>query len=719
MTDEVADRASSTLATDPYPGRELAATDRVQPSTTALLFVRVTDRASGKTVEGASIALDPSEAADAPEERADPSAILRNPSGETDARTDARGEALIEVPSGIRMRMRVRDRGPEVGRSDHSILALEPGERREVLVEMPRGLELDHWVRAVTGSREEPIEGASVRLHFAGAPLPTSEATTSEPLEPAVPTDSEGLARLRVPSWKSALARIDAPGYGPRIATVVPGHDVQSRAQVVSLSRSASLTATVTASPGVPLAGASLVLSTPASEIAIPRGTTVLAGNLLWSAVTDEAGACRIDDLPAEVPIHVEIRRGADVLHRLADSWTFSAGEKSERSVCLGGAARLLGVLLGPESRPMAGAEIWLARVPASPESATADPAPPQPTPRDRYFWTGTMEQPFATARTDEAGGFAFEGLECGEWWVGPAPVRPPQGDGAADTLAPRAQLVPIPSGATEVEVVLRAGPGRWIHGKVVDPNDVAVAQAVVWARAADALGSPSTRTAPDGTFALGPLAEGSFVVRAQGRWGWTDSAESTVSAGARDVLLRLAPGATLRGRAIDRDSGVGCIATLYLGQPDQHGDPGRPDSGGGGARSAIASAGRDGSFEFRGLVPGTYDLLGRSSDGRVGFLPDVVVRLGESASPSVVILAPGGKLRIRHAGTSAWGRYTVLSQGKVLAEGSAKAGTSVLVSVPAGFLTVRFSTNGKPPEEREVEVSAGEVEMEVAFSSH
>lgn len=714
---EVADRVGSPLATDPSPARELATTPAAQP-TTALLLVRVTDRASGKIVEGASIALDPHGPGESPGEQEDPSQILRNPSDETDARTDRLGEALIEVPSGVRMSMRVRDRGPEIGRSDHSIPALEPGERREVLVDLPRGVELDHWVRAVSGSGEEAIAGASVRLLFAGAPLPTNATTPSAATDPIVPTDSEGLARLRVPSWKSALTRIDAPGFGPRIAAVVPGHDAPVRAQVVSLSRSASLTAIVTASPGIPLAGASLVLSLPASEVAIPRGTTVLAGNLVWSVPTDEEGSCRIEDLPAEVPIRVEIRRGEEVLHRIADPWTFAPGEKAERSICLGGAARLVGMLLGPESRPMAGAEIWLARVPAPVESASVDSAPPQSASLDRYFWTGTMEQPFATARTDEAGSFSFERLEWGEWWVGPAPVRATQGDGEADAMAPRAQLVRVPAGAREIEVVLRAAPGKWIHGKVVDPNDVAVAQAVVRARAVDALGTPSTRTAPDGTFALGPLAEGSFVVSAQGRWGWTDSAESAVSAGDRDVLLRLAPGATLRGRAVDRDTGAGCIATLYLSHPGSQGEPGRSESGGLGSRAAIASAGRDGSFEFRGLVPGTYDLLGRSSDGRVGFLADVVVRLGESASPTQVILAPGGKLRIRHDGVSAWGRYTVLSQGKVLAEGSAKAGTSALVSVPAGFLTVRFSANGKPAVEREIEASAGEEEIEVVFSS-
>jgi hypothetical protein len=156
----------------------------------------------------------------------------------------------------------------------------------------------------------------------------------------------------------------------------------------------------------------------------------------------------------------------------------------------------------------------------------------------------------------------------------------------------------------------------------------------------------------------------------------------------------------------------------VYLSQPGSQGDSGTSESRADEPRTAIASAGRDGSFEFRGLVPGTYDVLGRSSDGRVGFLSDVVVRLGESASPTLVILAPGGKLRIRNDGTAGWGRYAVLSHGKTLAGGSVKAGSSVLVSVPAGSLTVRFFSNGNAPEERVVEVSAGDEDSEAAFSS-
>ena len=695
---EIPARTLPTSLPDAESAREPVSRDRPRGPSGSLI-VRVTDRASGKRVDGASLALDPAEPVGNSPAFAERSDVLRNASGESDAVTDELGEARIEVSSGIRMRLRVRDRGPSVGRSDHSIEPLAPGEQRVVEVDLPRGLDLEHWVRAVAGTGGAPVVGASVRLIFAGTPLQSPADSPPDPA-PGSLTDAEGLARLRVPSWRTALARIDAAGFGSRIAAVVPGHDAPPRAQVVALARSASLSLVVTSTPGVPLADASVVLSLSAAEIAIPRGTSVLAGDLAWTARTDEQGRCRFEDLPPEVPIRAEVRRGPAVLHRCADAWSFAPGERAERSVCLGGTARLLGLLLGPDSAPVAESEVWLARAPAAEAPASAD----------RYFWTGTLEVPFAKVRTDEAGSFTFEGLEPGDWWVGPSPVRASAAAEEEGSIAPRAELVRLPAGTKEIEVVLRSSLGRWIRGQVLDPDGMPVAQTVVEARAVDALGSPATRTGTDGRFALGPLADGAFLVRARGRWGFSDSAEAKARAGDRELVLRLSPGATLKGRAIDRETGAPCVATLHLSS--------RLDSSGAERRAAIASAGRDGSFAFRGLVPDTYDLVARAEDGRIGFVRDVVARLGEDGAPTLVALAPGARLRIRNEGKAVPGRFAVLSEGRVFAEGSAGAGESVLVVLPPGPWTVRFTAGSGVAEERRIEARAGAGETEVVFSA-
>jgi hypothetical protein len=671
----------------------------------ATLLVRVTDRQSGRAVDGAAIEIDPSGSAPG-------AGVLANAAGAADGRTDELGEALFPVTSGIRMRLRVRDRGPAVARVERSVPALVPGERREILVELPRGLDLDHWLRAVAAESESGVAAARVRLLLAGTPDAQSGSVAASDAPPAEEADAEGLVELRVPSWRAAYARIDAPGRGPRIAALVPGHDEPSRPQVVPLARGARLAATLASAPGVPLAGASLVLSVAAPDLAIPRGSAVPSGDLERSALTDEHGVARFDDLPPEVPVRAEIRRGGELLQRVADPWTFAPGEDARREVCLGLAARVRGALLGAGSAPVPGVPIWLAR--AAPGSRGAEGGPegdPKGDTGSRYFRSTDLERPFAVALTGPDGRFVFEGLEAGDWWVGPAPVRAaptePAGNGGVAVIAPRASLVVLAPGVPEVEVLLRADAGLWIRGRVLGPGDVAVAQTVVEARAADALGAPSTRTDGDGSFAIGPLAPGDFRVRARGRFDLADSAETTAKAGDRDLVLRLSTGATLRGRAVDRASGAPRVATIHLARTDA-------EEGAGERTAALASAGRDGSFQFRALVPGTYALVARGDDGAVGFLRDVAVRLGEPASPVIVALAPGASLRIRYGGTQAWGRYVVRAGGTVLTDGTLRAGESVLVRVPPGAVTVRFETPTEPAEERPVAVGAGE--NEVAF---
>jgi hypothetical protein len=139
---------------------------------------------------------------------------------------------------------------------------------------------------------------------------------------------------------------------------------------------------------------------------------------------------------------------------------------------------------------------------------------------------------------------------------------------------------------------------------------------------------------------------------------------------------------------------------------------------GAGEPRDVSASSGREGTFEFRGLAPGAYDLHGRTDDGRVGFLENVVVGLGSSPAVTVLTLAPGAKLRVEHRGGAAAGRFVVLRGGRIVASGSTRAGASTLVTVPAGPLTVRFTPEGGVAEERAIEAPAGAGETEVVFPS-
>jgi hypothetical protein len=652
----------------------------------AIVLVRVRERASGPGVEGAAIAVGASSSVAQEVLRG---GLLGNPPGETDARTDELGEARIEVPSGIPLRLRVREPGPGAARTDVAVPPLGAGEHRELEVILPRGVDLDHWIRATSASDGHPVAQATVRLRLANASLAAEAAmggndpeSDGEAHRTAV-TDDDGLARVHRPSRRAAFACVDAPGFGSRIAALIPGHDAPERAQVLALPRAAAVMVTVTSSTGVALANATVVLTTPASEIATPRGATGSGEDPVRSASTDSEGTCRVVDLSPGVPIRAEVWRGNERLHRVADPWIFAPGEEASRAVSLAGAARLVGVLVGADAMPLPDALLWLARGDAG--------SSPAPSSAARYFCIGTLEQPFSTTRTDEAGAFVFEGLEAGTWWVGPAPSRGASSDSASSDAVPRAVLVRVPPGSQRVEIVLRAARARWFRGRVVDPDDVPVAQTSVEASGVETGGVPLTRTAADGSFALGPLADEPFRVRARGRWGLADSEEIRATPGGPELVLRLRRGVSLRGRALDLGSGAPCVATLRLVHA------------GDGSGAALAASGRDGTFEMRGLAPGTYDLVARTEDGRTGVLRGIAVTSQARLSPVLVTLAPGIRLRLRNAGAGPPGRYTVLVDGLALAEGLLHVGASAVVQLPAGPATVRFERPGHPVERHEV----------------
>ena len=361
----------------------------------------------------------------------------------------------------------------------------------------------------------------------------------------------------------------------------------------------------------------------------------------------------------------------------------------------VGGGAAIAGILLDPRSQPLAGVEIWLAR--ATAQSGTE--------PVDKYFWHGAIEKPFETARTDAEGRFTFTNVESGDWWVGPGAV--PLADDAPEekSIATRAVGVRIPPESSDIEVVLRAHLGAFLRGRVLGPDGEAVEYAFVHAVPENAAGILSTRCGEDGSFALGPVAPGSFRVQAGGREGSADSDPVTARAGDKGIVLKLQTGGVLRGTLLGDEAGPPLSAQLLL---CSHDEP---------QRCLRASAGRDATFEFTGVRGGTYDLVARSGDGRVGVVRGLTLASGGENRSVTVSLLPGARLGVRYLGASAWGRFTVLAGTTVIASESVQSGTVSWVGVPEGKLVVRFSAGGFT-EERAVEASSARGETEVVFRS-
>jgi hypothetical protein len=655
----------------------------------AFLLLRVTDRRSGDAIEGASLALESGDSS--PEEQ--PTGILGNPMFETDAWTDARGESWLGVPSGISMRLLVTGPGPEVGTRSAPVSALAPGEHRELSIDLPSGLDLEFWARVVSAERGEPVAGARILLLVGGPSISSAPGAPRKTLFSEVSTDEEGLVQVRVPSWRSVLARVEAPGFGPVVAAVVQGHPDPEHAQVLRLSRSASLAIVVFSAEGSPLSGLRVSLRTPTAAIARPEGTSLTGNDPEWSATSDSEGRATLDGLPAEAELHAEIGRGEDLLLSIADPIVLAPGGRAERTWRLGAGARLSGLLLGPNSEPVPGVVIWLVRAPPGPESG----------PTGKYFQRAIPDEPFATARTDARGAFAFEGLEAGDWWVGPGALPGGEDGNRPEEIATRAAGVRIGPDTIEAEVVLHAHTGLHLRGRVVGPTGEGIAYVFVTGSPQGGAEVLTTRSGDGGSFSFGPLAPGLFRLQAQGRWGMADSELVQARSDDQEVLLRLAPGGTLRGRVFDEATGKPCAATVLL-----HSDPELPPR-----RHA---AGREAAFEFRGLRAGTYDLTARSDDGRVGILRNVSVGSGRVNEGVAIAMATGAKLRVRCLGEAAGGQVTVHADGALVAVETLRPGTSALLSVPVGRLLVRFTRTNGVGEEREIQTTAGPEETELVF---
>ncbi len=73
------------------------------------------------------------------------------------------------------------------------------------------------------------------------------------------------------------------------------------------------------------------------------------------------------------------------------------------------------------------------------------------------------------------------------------------------------------------------------------------------------------------------------------------------------------------------------------------------------------------------------------------------------------LVLAAGGRLRIRYEGSAAYASVQVRQAGLVIAADGILTGTERFFVVPAGELTVECSTDGEHAEERTVDVLVGE----------
>jgi carboxypeptidase family protein len=598
---------------------------------------------------------------------------------------DDQGVVRLPVPTGVPLRLHVqRPSCEDGGATDIDVSSLARGESREVPVELPAARHLDFWGRVVAEDGGQPLGGARVRISSGGRMMINGRWVDLLPIS-ETETDGNGLFELRVPSWKHLDGNVDAAGYGPIVFEIEGGHETSATAQELRLPRAASLAAHVLNVDGDPGVVLKVNLETDEYRLSRPRSSSCSPGWVhQWWAITGSEGDCVVKGLAPGVPLRMEIFQGGGSIRKERAPIVLAPGEERSYEVRLSAGARLHGLAVDLQGQPVIGEEIWL----GSPERVgrlETDPA---------YFKPSDADEVVAKTFTDEEGRFEFLDVSAGAWGLGVAATQANK-DAPEESLSSRVLRLNVAGGISDHEVVLRVTRGLFIRGRVFEPREDPIADASIYAHCERGRSSLEAMSAKDGSFAIGPLDPGNYVLQATAFGTYSDSEFTLAQAGSDNVNLRLESTGEVGGTILDAVTGECPRAEVTLVGPV------------GGFPRRIAES--QGAFRFRGLRRGVYAIQATTSDGRIVHHGGIRVEAGEEISDIVLRLNPGGKLRLRHEGKSPLVRYNVWAEGNCVASGEMLSGYNEMRIVPAGKLTVLFiSSTGLA--EYDVMVGAGQL---------
>lgn len=611
--------------------------------------------------------------------------------------TDGRVE--FELPLGVDLKLFARGADEHMGSVSYDVSALTLGERRQLTIEFPTGNDLHYWGRVLARDDKSPIAGAKIEL-IRGESWSTQvnggepEWHWKETLLTEHTTGSDGLFELWLPSWKHPDIRIQAPGFAVVLVEVGKNHDTPEKANVVYLARGASLRARLLDARAAAVTDSTVRLWTESFHIGVlDHGEFGLPSipESEWKASADSSGLCVLQDLPPDVPLHVELIRGGHVVKKDLPALSLSPSEVREVEWTIGSGCLLEGLVCDQRGEVVQGRTICLQR-------ADLDTA--------RFLQKYQSGEVVVETKTSSDGRFAFPDVSQGKWWIGPAAERDDWDAPDSDAIAPVAQVVEVLEGMSRQEVVLRVHRGLYIRGRVLDPAGEPAPDTYLYGSTENVALMISAQTESGGAFALGPLIPGRYSLVAHG-WTLADSDPVEASAGDEGVVLRLRAGGSISGIIVDGATGRACAATLTLGLR------GLADQG-----LTMFENGEDeenGAFQLDGLAPGVYDISARASGQRVGILRGVVVQAGIDTSKLVVTLAPGATLRVKYAGKDRFLSYRILSEGVPVAGDGIQAGGSKEIVVPSGRLTIECRSTGESSETKEIELAVGE-QKELVF---
>ncbi len=577
--------------------------------------------------------------------------------------TNALGRADVDVPSGVALALTADHEGAQdpydpTRRVQVELEPLEQGERRELVVRLPHGLDRAFFGRVVAADTDEPLEGARI-AYGSGRESPDDVATTSA---------ADGSFRIPYASWQPGALHVSLAGWATeRIDVLRVNHD-ELEPHLVRMRATASLVVRVAWSRRAP-ADCELVVRGDAVGVRV---------------AFDGLGVATVEDLPPGVALRAELWAADELAWREPEPLVLERGERRELAWDLDAGARVVGSLTDDAGRRVAGHAIW------------AVPADDRPGDR-RLLADWEVREAATTTTTDESGAFELVRLPPGAYWIGPGAYamneEPPD-----DAVAPEAARIVVTEPPSDAIVDLVCARGLFVRGVVLGPGDRPLVYAAVRGQPEHGRGESRTTARSDGTFRLGPLAPGPYRLSAWGSGTFGMSGGFEARAGDEGVVLRLGVKHTVAGRVVGTD-GAPCDAHVHL------------LFGGGGGSLGQGTSSRDmGAFLFTDLRPGTYSVQAETADGRVACVGGVTVPEGGHARDVELVLEPATRVRVVLSGERG-GRVAIFARGIRVADATVAPGREALEYAPAGPLRVELYSGGETLAVRELVGAPGRVE--------
>ena len=483
----------------------------------------------------------------------------------------------------------------------------------------------------------------------------------------------DGHFQVEVGSRETETILVEADGYTPATVVLSRGHGTQATATIVDLVKTAGLEVRVVDGEGTPVAGALVRLSADRSRSGLrprwsPNWMSVRPGHLRDSeSVTTELGQVRREELPARTSIQLELfgsreasrGRGSLLLSR---DVVLAPGERRSIELALPVLRTLSGRVIGPGGEGIPDVAVQLAR-------------------NDQGFLVSAS--PSADWRTSSSttsnaqGRFTFEGVPEGLCQLSTAVGRTITDEKGTWLAAPSISFV-LDEATSSGEVIIEMLPARPIGGIVVDAEGEPVRGVTVMLRPEAQETLLYERTDEAGEFLFGPLPPGRYALGTDTGPVFSASAR-LATAGERAVRLRHVPcTVTVEVDGVEdlRDSGL--EASLYSTSSSDW-------------PSTRFDQVEEDRLQGVDIAPGTYSLVLRSPDGRVGLATGVELGLEKRQVDLSLELGPGVPLEIRLDGETDRGTYEVRLGQALVAVGWVRKGLPDVQLVPPGSLRVQL----------------------------